>query len=201
MLTPTLPRLSTTLRAAGLAALAGAPLLALAHGGSDGGAHHGLAAGLAHPFSGLDHLAAMLAVGWWSASTARTGRAQWVAPLSFVLLLALGALLTAAGVLALPAIEPMIALSLLALGLLLASQRHLPAPAAGLLVGGFALFHGAAHGQELAGTDALAGMLLATLALHLSGMALGRTLTPRLPWLARLAGLGLGALGAGLLWA
>ena len=36
---------------------------ALAHPGHDGG----LAAGLAHPFTGLDHLLAMVAVGLWAA--------------------------------------------------------------------------------------------------------------------------------------
>ena len=58
--------------------------LALAHTGHDGAAHHGIgdaiAAGFTHPFTGLDHLAAMLALGVWSALTARR---VWLAPLAF----------------------------------------------------------------------------------------------------------------------
>ena len=56
-----------TLAAFGL--LAALPSLALAHAGADGAAHHGSAfvVGLLHPFSGPDHLLAMLVVGMWSA--------------------------------------------------------------------------------------------------------------------------------------
>jgi urease accessory protein len=68
-------RLSSTLRWALPGLLATGSALALAHSGTDGAAHHGiadaLAAGFAHPFTGLDHLAAMVVVGVWSALTAR----------------------------------------------------------------------------------------------------------------------------------
>ncbi|TIV92147.1 MAG: protein hupE, partial [Mesorhizobium sp.] len=40
------------------------------------------AAGFAHPLSGLDHLAAMIAVGLWAAM--KGGRAVWAWPLAFV---------------------------------------------------------------------------------------------------------------------
>ena len=72
-------------RAALGAALLALPALALAHTGADGGAHHGFAAGFLHPFTGIDHLLAMLLVGAWSATLQRR---WWLAPLAFIALLA-----------------------------------------------------------------------------------------------------------------
>jgi urease accessory protein len=68
-------------------------------------------------------------------------------------------------------------------------------------VGGFALFHGAAHGGELAGSSALAGMVLATGLLHGAGLLIGGRLRERSVWLARVAGLASAAFGAALLLA
>lgn len=198
---PGRPRLATALAAtAGLATLV-LPLAALAHAGADAGGHHGFAGGLAHPFTGLDHLAAMLAVGLWSGLSARR---VWVAPFAFAGLLLVGALLAGAG-LALPAVEPMIAASLLVLGLLLATRQAMPAGMAALLVGGFALFHGAAHGGELSGGAALAGMVLATALLHAAGLGMGLALhrhgDAASRWLPRVAGLAVAGFGSTLLFA
>ena len=182
--------------AAGVAAAASGA--ALAHTGADAGSHHGFVEGLAHPFTGLDHLAAMLAVGFWSVLS---GRRAWVAPLAFAAMLLAGALLGLAGV-SVPAVEPMIAASLLVVGLLVAGQARMPAAAAAMLVGTFALFHGAAHGIELAGDDSiapLAGMLLGTAVLHLLGMAAGIAVKPRSPWWPRVAGAAVAGFGAVLL--
>lgn len=144
--------------------------------------------GLLHPFAGLDHLAAMLAVGLWSASTARR---FWVAPMAFANLLLVGALLGMSG-LALPGVEPLIAVSLLVLGLLLAQRKALSTFSGAALVGTFAIFHGAAHGQELMmGNEwfaPLLGMLVGTLALHIGGLAGGLVLRERSAWWSRLAG-------------
>ena len=100
-------------------ALIAAPLAALAHVGADGGAHDhvGLLQGFVHPFTGFDHLAAMVAVGLWSALSARRTQDLPWAPLGFAVMLLLGAVLGLSG-LQLPAVEPMIAASLLATGLL-----------------------------------------------------------------------------------
>ncbi|MDN3922702.1 HupE/UreJ family protein [Roseateles violae] len=178
-----------------LVALSSVSGLALAHGGSDTGAHHGFVEGLLHPFTGLDHLAAMLAVGVWSAGSA--GR-RWIAPLAFVAMLLIGALLSQAG-LAPPGIETMIAASLLVIGALLLAPRRPPLAIATALIGGFALFHGAAHGQELAGGPALAGMALGTALLHGLGIALGTALRRQAAWLPRATGLGVALFGLGLL--
>jgi len=173
-------------------ALIAAPLAALAHVGADGGAHDhvGLLQGFVHPFTGFDHLAAMVAVGLWSALSARRTQDLPWAPLGFALMLLLGAVLGLSG-LQLPAVEPMIAASLLATGLLAATRLRLPGPVAAALVGMFALFHGVAHGSELSGGNAamaLVGMVLATLLLHVAGIAAGWTLRHRGAWVTRVAG-------------
>ena len=146
---------------------------ASAHGGQLDDAWHGttaaIAAGWAHPYSGADHLAAMLAVGLWSALTMRC---MWPAPLVFATMLLVGALLGAAW----SAVEPAIAVSALVLGLLVVTRSRWPAAAGLALTAVFALAHGIAHGQQLGtvhGSWVLAGLLTATLLLHTVGIALG----------------------------
>ena len=158
--------------------------------------HGGFLPGFLHPVTGLDHLAAMLAVGVWSAMTTRR---MWLAPLSFAGLLLVGALLAQASV-ALPAIEPVIAASMLVVGLLVATRMKLPETVGAVLVGTFALFHGAAHGQELAGAGALAGMVLGTALLHGAGMAIGLGLKQFNAWPARLAGGVVALMGLNMAW-
>jgi len=181
--------------ALGLAVL-GLPTLVLAHVGGDGGAHHGFAAGFTHPFTGIDHLLAMLLIGLWSATLTRR---WWVAPLAFVAMLLVGALLASAG-LRLPAVEPVIALSLVLLGALLAARTAWPAAAMAAVAALFALFHGAAHGTELQGMEALAGMVLATALLHGTGLFAGRALRRHSLWWPRAAGIAASLVGAAMLF-
>lgn len=151
-------------------ALAAAP--ALAHTGP--GAHDGLAAGLAHPFGGPDHVLAMVAVGLLAAQLG--GRAMLLLPASFLALMAAGGLLAAAG-LALPWAELAIGCSVVALGAMIVAGGRLPAAAAMAAVGAFALFHGQAHGAEMPQAASPlaygAGFLAATAALHGIGLAAG----------------------------
>ena len=174
-------------------------LPALAHTGALGDhVHTGFMAGLLHPFTGIDHLAAMLAVGVWSALAVRP---VWVAPLAFVALLGAGALGGLAGV-AVPGVEPMIAASLLVTGLLIATRAQRPVWAAALVAGLFAFFHGAAHGMELSGVgvaQALAGMLIGSAALQLTGIGLGRWVFDQRRWLSAMAGGAVALLGSALL--
>ena len=97
----------------------------------------------------------------------------------------------------------MIAASLLATGLLVVSRLRVPGLVAALGVGVFAVFHGVAHGVELAGSDSawqtLAGMLAATVLLHGAGLAAGWALRQRHAWLARATGAGVAAFGGALL--
>jgi len=109
-------------------ALTSLPVAAFAHMGEQ--AHtHGLAnsflQGFAHPFTGADHLAAMLAVGAWSALTFPRLGSAWRVPTAFVALLVAGAVAGLAG-LWMPGVEPMIAASVLVLGLLVAVQKQMP---------------------------------------------------------------------------
>lgn len=172
------------------------PAVAWAHPGH--AADAGLLSGIAHPFSGLDHLLAMLAVGIWAAQ--RGGRALWAWPVAFVALMSGGWAATLSGV-TLPYIEQGIVASLLVFGLLIASATRLPVLAGAMVVGAFALFHGAAHGVEMPqGSPALymAGFALSTALLHAMGLGaglMGRGL------LARLAGVLVGASGLYLMLA
>jgi urease accessory protein len=135
----------------------------------------------------------------WSAMALRR---VWVAPLAFAAMLLLGALAGLQG-LAVPGVEPMIAVSLLALGLLTALRQRLPAAIAALLVAVFAIFHGTAHGTELAGsasaTAMLAGMLCATILLHGMGMVMGARLREASAWWARVSGAAVALFGLALL--
>lgn len=180
--------------------LAALPLLAQAHVGADAGIHHGspIWQGLVHPFTGLDHLAAMVTVGVWSVLAFRhRGKAMWSVPLAFAVLLLVGGIAGVSGLM-LPGVEPMIAVSLLVLGVLVAARVHMPTIAGAGIVGAFALFHGLAHGGELPAA-ALSGMVIGTLILHLSGMGLGRFVLERNRWLPRIAGLAVAGFGISLL--
>ncbi|MDP1594334.1 MAG: HupE/UreJ family protein [Gallionella sp.] len=170
------------------------PNIAHAHVGT--GEAVGWAHGMLHPFIGLDHLCAMVAVGMWAAQTG--GRALWSAPLTFLGVLALGGLL---GMAALPpvvegGIEGGILASLLVLGVLIAAAVRLPLAASLALVGLFALFHGYAHGGEMphstSGLSYALGFMLSTAALHGVGIGMATLLakTGRLHYL-RLAGVAL----------
>lgn len=171
---------------------------AMAHTG-----HHanGFAAGLAHPFSGLDHLLAMLAVGLWAAQNRRP--ATWLLPLAFPLAMAAGA---AAGIggWTVEGLELGIAGSVALLGLLVAGAVTLPAWAGALLVSVFAAMHGLAHGNELPGGASPfaygAGFMFATALLHVAGLlaatAAGKGMHHRL---VQFTGAGMAATGGYLL--
>lgn len=174
--------MTRSIRLAALAALA--PTAALAHTGLVPHDHSALAAGFLHPFAGLDHLAAMVAVGLWAAVLG--GRAMLAVPASFVALMVVGALLGADGI-ALPAVEAAIGLSVAALGLAAAARIRVPAAVAAALVGVFAVFHGHAHGAEMPAGDVLAyglGFVAATAALHGAGLLIGTRLGTRVPAMA-----------------
>lgn len=182
-----------------LAALSALPAIANAHPGS--GAAHGFSHGFQHPIFGLDHLLAMIAVGLWAVQTG--GRAVWAIPLAFVGTMALGGAIGMADI-PLPLIESGIATSVLLLGLLLVFAVRLPLAAATSLVALFAIFHGHAHGSEMpadaSGVLYGAGFLLATIALHATGITLGIRDVNRAP-ITRLAGAGVAMAGVALILA
>jgi urease accessory protein len=163
------------LLAAALWALATAP--AWAHGDHGDSAPLGggsFMTGFLHPFTGWDHVAAMVAVGLWGAFLGRP--AIWVLPIVFPLVMAFGGFLGMVGV-PLPGIEIGIALSAVVLGVMVAAAARPPLWVAAVLVGAFAIFHGHAHGAELPGAaDPLLyslGFVLATGLMHAGGIAFG----------------------------
>ncbi|RLJ39284.1 HupE/UreJ family protein [Acidovorax sp. 106] len=176
---------------------------ASAHTGVEAHSHSGFISGFLHPLFGLDHLAAMVAVGLWSALAARKAGPElaW-GPVGFATMLLVGAVMGLQGV-AVPAVEPMIAASLLVTGLLVVSRLRVPGLVAALGVGVFAVFHGVAHGLELAGEASawptLVGMLAATVLLHCAGLAAGWALRQRTVWISRTAGMAVAVMGGALL--
>jgi urease accessory protein len=180
-------------------ATAGFSSAAFAHVGDH--SHMSFMEGLMHPFSGLDHILAMVAVGLWASQLG--GRALWLLPLTFPVVMAAGAALGMSGV-ALPWVEIGIAGSVMVLGAAVALALR-PSLAISLpLIGAFALLHGYSHGVELpASASALsygAGFIAATLMLHAIGIGIGFA-AGRIPvrFAARTAGGAIAVLGVVLL--
>lgn len=136
--------------------------------------------GLMHPFCGLDHMLALLAVGLWAAQAG--GRNLIVVPVTFMVAMALGTWLGIAGGY-LPLAQEGVAASVVMFGLLVAFAVRGAWQWVAPLVATFALFHGYAHGTEIpqfvSPGGYLAGILLATLALHAGGAAAAITLLSR----------------------
>lgn len=142
---------------------------ALAHPGHE-------ASGFLHPFTGLDHLLAMVGVGLWSALL--TARKPWMAALvpgAFLVMMAIGAAAGFAGI-KLPLVEATILASVFVIGGLVMGAVRLPVAWAMAVVGLFALFHGYAHALEAPSSGAgsyILGFLAATALLQGGGLALG----------------------------
>ncbi|MGD9802743.1 MAG: HupE/UreJ family protein [Hyphomicrobiaceae bacterium] len=179
--------------AAGLLILAATPTFA--HEGA--GAHGGFASGFSHPFGGLDHVVAMVAVGLWGAFLGAP--AVWLLPVVFPVVMAFGGALGVAGI-PIPSVEIGIALSAVVLGLLVAGAVRTPLWIAAIIVSAFAIFHGHAHGTELPGNASAlaysAGFVIATGLLHLAGIALSSLKKwPAGEWLVRAGGAAISATG------
>ncbi|KAF0113039.1 MAG: HupE/UreJ protein [Rhodospirillaceae bacterium] len=169
------PRATGAFAAAAVLVL-GAPAYAHTGGGEDG-----VMAGFAHPFTGLDHMLAMVAVGLWAAT--QKGPTAWAAPATFITVMLAGFGAALAG------------------GSLPLAEAGIAALA---IVGLCALFHGHAHGTEMPlATDPLVyggGFCAATALLHAIGFGAGR-LTGQTYWArmgARMGGTRMGARAAGI---
>jgi urease accessory protein len=152
------------------------PLSAFAHPGH--GVTNVFASGFSHPFGGLDHWLAMVAVGLWAAQMG--GRALWMVPGAFVSLMLFGGMLAMSGI-HLPYVEAGILASVVVLGVVVAAALKFPLAVSAAIVGLFALFHGHAHGAEMPMAKGMAmdavsyslGFTLATALLHGLGIAGG----------------------------
>jgi urease accessory protein len=139
------------------------------------GQHLGFSAvsGFVHPLMGLDHLAAMIAVGLWAAMAG--GKRICIWPTAFVVAMLFGGFIGHAGV-ELPQVEPIIALSVISLGGLVALGVNAPVPAGATLIAIFAIFHGHAHGAEAPAEGWVGyalGFAAATAMLHMIGIGVG----------------------------
>ena len=147
---------------------------AIAHAHSETGTIGGFVSGFRHPLTGLDHIAAMVAVGIWGAYLGAP--AMWLLPVIFPMVMAFGGMLGLMG-LPLPGAEIGIALSALVLGAVILAEARPPLAASLAVVAAFAIFHGHAHGTELpenaSGLAYSIGFVTATGLLHAAGIGIG----------------------------
>ena len=148
------------------------PETAMAH--VESGEAGGFFSGVSHPISGLDHVLAMVAVGLWGAQLGSP--AMWLLPVAFPMMMAFGGMLGLIGV-PVPGVEIGIAVSGVVLGAMVLGEVRAPLTASIILVGVFAIFHGHAHGTELAeGQNAMLyslGFVISTGMLHAFGIGIG----------------------------
>lgn len=134
----------------------------------------GFVTGFGHPWSGLDHILVMIAVGIWGAQLGRP--AVWLLPVAFPMMMAFGGFIGLLG-LPFPSVEVGISLSAIVLGFMVLMEAKANMKFIVALVGFFALFHGYAHGTELPeGQNGLLysiGFVVGTGTLHCVGISLG----------------------------
>jgi urease accessory protein len=140
----------------------------------EGGQAAGFFTGLSHPWSGLDHVLAMIAVGLWGAQLGNP--ALWILPIAFPMMMSLGAMMGLMGI-PVPGVEIGIAFSAIVLGTMILATVRPKLGVAITMVGVFAIFHGHAHGTELppgqSGLLYSMGFVMATGCLHGLGIILG----------------------------
>jgi urease accessory protein len=173
-----------------------------AHAHIEHGEAGGFASGFHHPWSGADHIIAMIAVGLWGAQLGAP--AIWLLPVVFPMVMAMGGFMGLVGI-PLPGVEIGIALSALLLGAMVCGEIRPKLIVAAILVGAFGLFHGHAHGTELPpGQNGLLyslGFVIATGTLHAVGITLGFVHRwPAGKLAIRVAGAAISVLGAVFLW-
>ena len=158
--------------------------------------------GLRHPISGMDHVLAMIAVGLWGAQLGAP--AIWLLPVTFPLVMAIGALMGLLGI-PLPGIEIGIAASAIMLGVAVFFELRPRLAVAAVLVAVFAIFHGHAHGTELppgqSGLLYSMGFVIATGCLH--GVGIGIGAIHRWSWgqkILRVAGVAVAGGGIFFMW-
>jgi urease accessory protein len=154
-----------------VAALIAMTSLAEAHAGHG---TYGFAYGFAHPFTGIDHIVTMVAVGLFAAMLG--GKARYLVPLSFIVMMVAGSALAFNGFV-LPFVETGIVASMIVLSTAVALRWNASVSLAMGLCGFFAVFHGFAHGSEmphdLTGFEYGAGFTVATILLHAAGLSAG----------------------------
>jgi urease accessory protein len=186
-------------------------LTVLALGATDASAHHvmggrtpvtfaeGILSGLGHPIIGLDHLAAVVAVGCLAAVHPA---AIALVPV-FVMAMMGGVALHLQGAMV-PSTEIMVALTVIVLGALMLSRRKMSTGAALVLFALVGLVHGYALGESIFGAEPtplyayLLGLAVIQSAIALAAMKIARSLAERSADLSPLRLVGAGIAGIGL---
>ena len=176
------------------------PEQVLAH--VEAGQTGGFLTGLQHPWSGLDHILAMIAVGLWGAQLGNP--AIWALPVTFPIIMAFGALLGLLGI-PVPGIEVGIAISAIVLGIMVLGEVKPHLALAVVMVGFFGVFHGHAHGTEVPpGQNGMLysmGFVIATGCLHGLGILIGLIHKwPAGKILLRTGGAAIASMGCLFLW-
>lgn len=155
----------------------------------------GILSGLGHPIIGLDHFAAVVAVGCLAAAH----RAGAALAGGFVLAMMAGVALHLHGT-TVPGAELLVALTVIALGALMLRAREMSAAAALALFAGTGLAHGYVLGESIYGAEPtplyayLFGLALIQSAIALGAMGAARALMAE-PLRLRLIGAGIAGVG------
>ncbi len=159
----------------------------------------GILSGLGHPVIGLDHFAAVVAVGYLAAAH----RAAPALAIGFVLAMMTGTALHLNGA-TVPGAEILVALSVIALGAIMLWGRNIAAGAALALFAAVGLIHGYALGESIYGAEPtplyayLVGLAVMQSAIALATMQIARSLARRSFELSPLRLVGAGIAGIGL---
>ena len=159
----------------------------------------GLLSGLGHPIIGLDHFAAVVAVGCLAAAQ----RAAPALAIGFVLAMIAGAAAHVQGA-SVPAAEILVAISVIGLGAMLLRSRPMPVGAALTLFALAGLVHGYALGESITGAEPtplyayLLGLAVIQSAVALAAMNVAQAIAKKSADLSPLRLVGAGIAGIGL---
>ena len=162
----------------------------------------GILSGLGHPVIGLDHLAAVIAVGCLAAAH----RSAWALAVVIVLAMMGGVALHLQGA-TVPGAEILVALTVLALGALLVLRRDMSAGVAVVLFAMVGVIHGYALGESIYGAERtplyayLIGLAVIQSVIALAAVYVTRSLARGSPDLStvRLVGAGIAGIGLAIL--
>ena len=155
-------------------------------------------AGLSHPLMGIDHLIAMVAMGYWASGFA--GKQCKAMLAAFFALLIGGFSLGLAGF-SFSFMETGIVLTSVITGLLIATRKNVTQGLAVSLAACFAMFHGFAHGLETAGSVPYlfaSGFLVTSATLVAAGFAVSKLVSRSIPSANRVIGLVIAMMGVSL---
>jgi urease accessory protein len=196
-----------TAKTSHLVTLAAASLIAepaLAHHVMGGGMPvtfaDGLLSGLGHPVIGLDHFAAVVAVGCLAAAH-RKGVGLVI---GFVVAMMIGVAIHLQGA-SVPGAEVLVAISVVVLGSVLLTHRQMNAAAALALFAAVGLLHGYVMGESIYGAEQtplsayLIGLAVIQSAIALAAMRVARLLTQPDAVRLRLVGAGIAGIGIAIL--